>query len=223
MESILYKIKNKDGLKNLKPLTVITGKHHTGKDYIKNKINDDLENRYLHQIDKGFLQVSLEKELKEEVLSQKTKDKINKILQKSYHGDDKILLISAIEENMHPITHPKLLEFLSITANNGAKVVLCTFSCHLLYHLNNITLDVDLYKEDFDMDLNPYFAKTRAIHLYTQEPKAFILKENIDVLDYQKGNFIDRTDPDYGFQFNDISDVATEVHHKYFAIFAKKK
>lgn len=120
-----------------------------------------------------------------------------------------LLIIDEPEMNLHPEAQARLLEALSMMTNLGVRIILTTHSPYILTHLNSL------------ISGDPASVKRRnrqAQHLYTQEPNAFIARQDVAAYGIRDNTLEDLSDSEYGIRWDTLSDVSSDLQQRYFAI-----
>ncbi len=134
---------------------------------------------------------------------------------KASKGD--LLIIDEPEMNLHPEAQVKLIEFLSILANNGIKVLITTHSPYIVDHLVNLIEGYESKKEHKEK----LFWEPKYINSGNyEEIKAsdiFISKENISVYFFKKNgeveNILDKENISINWEtFSQISEKVSNLY-----------
>lgn len=120
-----------------------------------------------------------------------------------------LLIIDEPEMNLHPESQARLLEILGMLVNEGVNVLLTTHSPYFMSHLNNL---VDPAPEDSDL------AGKQASRLYLGDKRAFLSSEKVGAYEMRDNQLHSLRDADYGFRWDTLSDVSSEIQEKFFEI-----
>jgi predicted ATPase len=125
-----------------------------------------------------------------------------------------LLVIDEPEMNLHPGSQVKLLEILAMLVNAGVRVLLTTHSPYFMSHLNNlISGSIE----------EPELLQKEAACLYLKRHQAFLNPEQVSAYEMRSKTLQDIKDPDFGIKWETLSDVASDIHQKYFEIYEKGK
>lgn len=120
-----------------------------------------------------------------------------------------LLIIDEPEMNLHPESQARLLEILGMLVNEGVNVLLTTHSPYFMSHLNNL---VDPKPEDSEGE------EKQASRLYLEDKRAFLSSEQVGAYEMRDNKLHSLRDPDYGFRWDTLSDVSSEIQQKFFEI-----
>jgi len=120
-----------------------------------------------------------------------------------------LLIIDEPEMNLHPESQARLLEILGMLVNEGVNVLLTTHSPYFMSHLNNL---VDPAPEDSEG------AEKQASRLYLGDKRAFLSSEQVGAYEMRDNKLHSLRDADYGFRWDTLSDVSSEIQQKFFEI-----
>jgi AAA15 family ATPase/GTPase len=120
-----------------------------------------------------------------------------------------LLIIDEPEMNLHPESQARLLEILGMLVNEGVNVLLTTHSPYFMSHLNNL---VDPASEDSEG------GEKQASRLYVGDKRAFLTSEQVGAYEMRDNKLRSLRDADYGFRWDTLSDVSSEIQQKFFEI-----